>query len=114
MNVTDTPIIPYSEDRYYVFGSNKAYVSIVGDVVGPIFPTMPVNASSLLYLPMDCAEQNIFSFAANLYTTLYMRYVNQRNKTQEKESFFHMNVGYQKQLSYMNPDGSFSFFRTDW
>ncbi|KAK6643489.1 hypothetical protein RUM43_004996 [Polyplax serrata] len=106
VNVTDTPIIPYSEDRYYVFGSNRAFVSIVGDVVGPIFPTMPVNATSLLYLPMDCAEQNIFSFSANLYTTLYMRYVNQRNKTQEKEAFFHMNVAYQRQLSYMNPDGN--------
>ena len=51
VNVTDTPIIPYDEDRYYIFGSNKAFVSVVGDVVGPIFPTMPVNASSLLHLP---------------------------------------------------------------
>jgi len=46
------PIIPYDEDRYYIYGSNKAFVSIVGDVVGPIFPTMPVNATSLLNLPM--------------------------------------------------------------
>lgn len=114
VNITETPIIPYEEDRLYVYGSNKAYVSIVGDVVGPIFPTMPVNATSLMNLPMDCAEQNMFSFAANLYTTLYMRYINQRNKTLEKQSFFHMNVGYQKQLSFMNPDGSFSFFRSDW
>lgn len=114
VNITETPIIPYDEDRYYIFGSNKAYVSIVGDVVGPIFPTMPVNATSLIHLPMDCAEQNMFSFAANLYTTLYMRYVNQRNRSQEKESFYYMNIGYQRQLSFMNPDGSFSFFRTDW
>lgn len=75
---------------------------------------MPVNATSLLHLPMDCAEQTMFSFAANLYTTMYMRYVNQRNRTQERGSFFHMNVGYQRQLSFMNPDGSFSSFRTDW
>lgn len=56
VNVTDTPIIPYDEARYYVFGSNKAYVSIVGDVVGPIFPTMPVNATSLISLPMVCTR----------------------------------------------------------
>jgi hypothetical protein len=31
-------------------------VSIVGDVVGPIFPTMPVNATSLLNLPMVSTE----------------------------------------------------------
>lgn len=114
VNVTETPIIPYDENRYYVFGSNKATISLVGDVVGPIFPTMPVNATSLLNLPMDCAEQNMFSFAANMYTTLYMRLINQRNRTMEKESFYHMNIGYQRQLSFMNLDGSFSFFRTDW
>ncbi|XP_014602109.1 PREDICTED: CD109 antigen [Polistes canadensis] len=114
VNITETPIISYDENRYYVFGSNKATISVVGDVVGPIFPTMPVNATSLIDLPMDCAEQNMFSFAANMYTTMYMRLVNQRNRTQEKESFYYMNIGYQRQLSFMNPDGSFSLFRSDW
>lgn len=52
VNVTETPILPYEYDRYYVFGSNKAHVSIVGDVVGAIFPTMPMNATSMLNLPM--------------------------------------------------------------
>lgn len=114
VNITETPIIPYDEDRYYIFGSNKATISVVGDVVGPIFPTMPVNATSLLGLPMDSAEQNMFSFAANMYTTLYMRLINQRNRTQEKDSFYYMNIGYQRQLSFMREDGSFSLFRSDW
>lgn len=137
MNVTETPIIPYDVDRYYVFGSNKARVSIVGDVVGPIFPSMPVNATSLLNLPMvntiqssyfsvccllykqcekiqDSAEQTMSSFGANLYTTLFMRLVNQRNRTIEKESFHHMNILYQRVLSFLKPDGSFSLFRSDW
>ncbi|XP_047030679.1 CD109 antigen [Helicoverpa zea] len=114
VNVTETPIIPYEVDRYYVFGSNRARISIVGDVVGPLFPTMPVNATSLLHLPMDSAEQNMFSFAANMYLTLYMRLINQRNRTLEKEAFYHMNILYQRQLSFMKPDGSFSLFRSDW
>ncbi|XP_022908255.2 CD109 antigen [Onthophagus taurus] len=114
VNITEIPIIPYEYDRYYVFGSNKAKVSIVGDVVGPVFPTMPINASSLLGLPQESAEQNIFSFAATMYTTLYMRYTIQRNKTLEREAFNQMNIAYQKQLSYLQPDGSFSLFRSDW
>ncbi|KAJ9591586.1 hypothetical protein L9F63_001940, partial [Diploptera punctata] len=114
VNVTETPIIPYDENRYYIYGSNKAFVSIVGDVVGPIFPTMPVNATSLLHLPMDCAEQTVFSFSANMLTTMYMRLINQRNRTMEKQSFYHMNIGYQRSLSFMKPDGSFSLFRSDW
>ncbi|XP_037927862.1 CD109 antigen [Teleopsis dalmanni] len=114
VNVTQTPEIPYQVDRYFVYGSNRARISVVGDVVGPIFPTMPVNATSLLYLPMESAEQNAFSFAANLFTVLYMRRINQRNKTTEKQAFYHMNIGYQRQLSFMRPDGSFSLFRSDW
>lgn len=114
VNVTETPVITYEADRYYVFGSNRARVSVVGDVVGPIFPTMPVNATSLIELPMDSAEQNMFSFAANFYTVMYMRLINQRNRTTEKHAFYHMNIGYQRQLSFMMPDGSFSLFRSDW
>lgn len=114
VNVTETPIIPYEVERYYVYGSNKARISLVGDVVGPIFPTMPVNATSLLHLPMEAAEQNMFSFAANLYLIMYMRLINQRNRTTEKEAFKHINIGYQRQMSYLMPDGSFSLFRSDW
>uniref|UniRef100_A0A1A9WXK7 Thioester-containing protein 6 n=1 Tax=Glossina brevipalpis TaxID=37001 RepID=A0A1A9WXK7_9MUSC len=114
VNITQTPEIPYQVDRYFVYGSNKARISVVGDVVGPIFPTMPVNASSLLNLPMESAEQNAFSFAANVYTLLYMRLINQRNKTLEKQAFYHMNIGYQRQLSFMKSDGSFASFRSDW
>uniref|UniRef100_A0AAR5PB89 NTR domain-containing protein n=2 Tax=Dendroctonus ponderosae TaxID=77166 RepID=A0AAR5PB89_DENPD len=114
VNITETPIIPYEYDRYYVYGSNKASISIVGDVVGPIFPTMPVNATSLLHLPMDSAEQNMFSFAVNMYTLLYMRYTQQKNKTLQRDAFHYLNVGYQRQLSFLQPDGSFSTFRSDW
>nr|CAI5865848.1 unnamed protein product [Callosobruchus analis] len=114
VNVTETPIIPYEYDRYYVYGSNKARLSVVGDVVGPVFPTMPMNATSLLHLPMDCGEQNIFSFAVNMYTLLYMRYTQIKNRTLQKQAFHYMNIGYQRQLSFMQPDGSFSTFRSDW
>ena len=26
VNITETPLIPYEEDRYYIFGSNKATI----------------------------------------------------------------------------------------
>lgn len=56
----------------------------------------------------------MFSFAANMYTTLYMRYTEQINRTLVRDSFNYMNIGYQRQLSFMQPDGSFSLFRSDW
>ncbi|XP_058120084.1 CD109 antigen [Anopheles ziemanni] len=114
VNVTETPIIPYEIDRYYVFGSNRARISVVGDSVGTIFPTMPVNASSLLTLPMDSAEQNMFSFAANFYTIKYMRASTLRDKRVERQAFHFMNILYQRQLSYLTESGAFSLFRSDW
>ncbi|ODM98885.1 hypothetical protein Ocin01_07797 [Orchesella cincta] len=114
INVTESPIIPYDFDRYYVYSSNLAEISVVGDVVGPAFPQMPVNATSLLKKPMDSAEQNMFSFASNFYTLLYLRLTNQRNKTIYRDAFHHLNALYLRQLSFQNEDGSFSHFRSDW
>lgn len=110
-NITDTPIIPFREERRYIFGSNKAVISVVGDVVGPAFPTIPMNASSLLRKPFDCGEQNMFNFAINMYTLFYMRMTGQRSSAVEKEAFKYLNIQYQRQLSYQNEDGSFRAFR---
>ncbi|XP_013776899.1 CD109 antigen-like isoform X2 [Limulus polyphemus] len=112
-NITETPIVPFQRDRRYVFGSNKAKVSVFGDVVGAVFPTMPMNASSLLNKPFDCGEQSMFNFAANLYTLHYMRLTGQRKPDLEKEAFKHLNIEYQRQLTYQNHDGSFRLFRWD-
>lgn len=110
-NLTANPIIPFRQDRLYVFGSNRATVSIVGDVIGPIFPTIPVNATYLLKKPFWCGEQNMFNFAANLYMIRYLRLIGQRKPYIEKKAFHFLNIGYQRQLSYQNDDGSFSLFK---
>lgn len=112
-NLTDTPIIPLSPLRRYIFGSTKAIISVTGDVVGPAFPSMPLDTQNLLHKPYGCAEQNMFNFAANMYTLLYLRLTGQRNSTLEKQAFLYLNIQYQRQLSYQNEDGSFRVFRFD-
>nr|XP_042903885.1 CD109 antigen isoform X1 [Parasteatoda tepidariorum]XP_042903886.1 CD109 antigen isoform X2 [Parasteatoda tepidariorum]XP_042903887.1 CD109 antigen isoform X3 [Parasteatoda tepidariorum] len=111
LNITETPIVPYRQERLYMFGSNRAEVSVVGDVTGPAFPTMPVNASTLLRKPFWCGEQTMFNFAANLYNLLYLRLTGQRQPDIEKQAFKYLNMGYQRQLSYQLSDGSFIPFR---
>lgn len=110
-NITDTPIIPFRDERRYIFGSNKATISVVGDVVGPAFPTMPVNTSSLLMKPFGCGEQNMFNFASNMYTLLYLRLTGQRTPEVEKQAFTYLNIQYQRQLSFQSPEGAFRAFR---
>ncbi|XP_035217287.1 CD109 antigen-like isoform X3 [Stegodyphus dumicola] len=112
-NVTESPIVPYRDDRLYIFGSNKATVSVTGDNIGAVFPAMPVNSSNLLKKPDWCGEQNMFNFAANLYMLLYLRLSGQRHLQTEKLVFKYLNIGYQRQLSYQLSDGSFSPFQWD-
>ncbi|XP_023235311.1 CD109 antigen-like [Centruroides sculpturatus] len=110
-NITETPIVPYQADRLYIFGSNQASISVVGDVVGPLFHTMPVNASVLLRKPSWCGEQTMFNFAANLLMLKYLRLTGQKQPEIEKEAFYYLNRGYQQQLSYQLSNGAFTAFR---
>ncbi|KAJ6219290.1 hypothetical protein RDWZM_005102 [Blomia tropicalis] len=110
-NITDNPEIPYRKERRYVYGSNRAQVTIVGDVVGPSFLSMPMNATAMLRKPFDAAEPNMFNFAVNVYTLLYLRNIGQRNSETEKAAFKYLNIQYQRQMSFQNDDGSFRAFR---
>lgn len=109
-NVTESAVIPYRQERRFVQGSTRARVTVVGDVVGPSFPSMPMNVTSMLRMPFDAAEPNMFNFAVNVHTLLYLRYTGQRKPSVEMEAFRYLNIQYQRQMSYLNPDGSFRAF----
>lgn len=111
-NVTESPVVKYDKVRRYIYGSNKASISVAGGVVGPMFPTMPVDSNTTLRLPSDCGEQNMFNFAINLVSVSYLRQTGQDTPELKKEVFKHLNVLYQKQLSFRNKDGSFKVFKS--
>lgn len=111
-NVTESPIVKYDKVRRYIHGSNRASVSVSGGVVGPIFPTMPVDSNSSLRLPSDCGEQNMYNFAINLLSITYLRLTGQETPEIKKEVFRHLNLIYQRQLSFRNKDGSFRIFKS--
>nr|BAR45628.1 macroglobulin complement-related 2 [Niponia nodulosa] len=111
VNLTEVPVITYQKDRYYVFGSNRAWISVFGDVVGPSFPNMPMDSNNLLRLPGGSGENNMFNFAFNLLTIKYMRITNQRRPDLDKQAFYHLNRAYARQMSYQGPGGSFKPFR---
>nr|BAR45622.1 macroglobulin complement-related 1 [Ammothea sp. RS-2014] len=111
MNITETPIIAYQQDRRYIYGSNRATLSIVGDVVGPAFHKMPMNAENMIRKPYGTGESSMFNFASNLHMLLYMRYTGLRQPVTERTAFKYLNIDYQRIMSYQNDDGSFSLFR---
>ncbi|CAL1294220.1 unnamed protein product [Larinioides sclopetarius] len=112
-NLTESVAETGKHERAFVPGSNKATVSVTGDLFGPVFPKIPLDTESMLKKPDWCGEQNMFNFAANLYSLLYLRLTGQNDVQVERDAFRHLRTGYQRQLSYQLSDGSFSVFRWD-
>lgn len=111
-NVTETPVVKYDKVRRYIYGSNRATVSVSGGVVGPILPIVPVSSNSTLRLPSDCGEQNMYNFAINLISISYLRHTGQETSELKKEVFKYLNLLYQRQLGFRNKDGSFRVFES--
>lgn len=111
-NVSESPVVKYERVRKYIYGSNRARVSLSGGVVGPILPMIPIDSNFSLRLPSDCGEQNMFNFAVNLLLMSYLRQTGQETPEIKKEVFKHLNLLYQGQLSFRNKDGSFRIFKS--
>ena len=68
------------------------------------------NLDSLIQMPSGCGEQNMIHFVPNI---VIMRYLNATNRTTDeisKKAIRYMELGYQRELSYMRHDNSFSAF----
>ncbi|CAH2248915.1 CD109 antigen [Pelobates cultripes] len=89
-----------------VSGSEKAFISIVGDVLGP-----SINGiQSLIQLPYGCGEQNMVKFAPNIFVMEYLTNTKQLNDKVIPQLLSFMKEGYQRELTFQRKDGSFSAF----
>ncbi|KFW85612.1 Alpha-2-macroglobulin-like 1, partial [Phalacrocorax carbo] len=101
-----------------VEGSVRATISVTGDLMG----TALQNLDHLVQMPHGCGEQNMVLFAPIVYVLQYLEKTRQltpeikeratgvlRNGNTRVLSFF---PGYQIQLQYQHPDGSYSEFGT--
>uniref|UniRef100_A0A8C3SLD4 Ovostatin n=1 Tax=Chelydra serpentina TaxID=8475 RepID=A0A8C3SLD4_CHESE len=70
------------------------------------------NMENLLQMPYGCGEQNMVLFAPNIYILDYLNKTGQLTKETESKGIGYLTSGYQKQLSYKHPDGSYSSFGT--
>lgn len=63
-----------NEEQQLVDGSARAYVSLVGDVLGPALD----NLDQLVRLPMGCGEQNMILFVPNIHAIAYLDAINRQ------------------------------------
>ncbi|XP_035214873.1 CD109 antigen-like isoform X2 [Stegodyphus dumicola] len=115
VNVTEDPIIPFVETyRHYIFGSPKASVSLIGDVVGAPYPTDPASPIGLRALrvaePVKSGEHIMFDFAYTLYTLTYLRLTNQLRSDTMRGMLEYLNKAYVYQ-SVFYKNGAFTMFK---
>ncbi|NWX05020.1 A2ML1 protein, partial [Caloenas nicobarica] len=101
-----------------VEGSVRATVSVTGDLMGTVLQ----NMDHLVQMPHGCGEQNMVLFAPIVYLLQYLEKTRQLTpEIKERATGFLRNgnttvlscfPGYQIQLQYQHPDGSYSEFGT--
>ena len=116
INVTEDPIIPYQDIyRRYMYGSPKAQVTLIGDVVGlPARLEPPIDFTNLgIKYTAKSGELRLFNFAYRLYTLIYLRITNQLDSDERQElmknSLEALNRDYVHQMAFYKND-SFGMF----
>ncbi|KAB7495813.1 Antigen, partial [Armadillidium nasatum] len=110
LHLDESPIIPYSLKRRYVFGTAEGHVSVTGDVVGPAFPEIPVDEDLFLGFGVMGAETTAYNFAVNVWTLHYLRLTNQLNEETTYKVLNAVNVFYAQLARYQTKSGGF----TNW
>ncbi|NWV59687.1 A2ML1 protein, partial [Malurus elegans] len=89
-----------------VEGSVRATVSVTGDLMG----TALQNLGHLVHMPHGCGEQNMVLFAPIVYMLQYLEKTRQLSPEIKERAAGFLRSGYQIQLQYQHPDGSYSEF----
>ncbi len=89
-----------------VEGSGRRYVAVTGSYL-----TQSIEGlENLLQMSFGCGEQNMILFAPNVFVAKYLRDTGQLKPEIMARAEHLMTTGYQRQLTYMRNDGSFSAF----
>ncbi|XP_063250393.1 alpha-2-macroglobulin-like protein 1 [Prinia subflava] len=91
-----------------VEGSVRATVSVTGDLMGVALQ----NLDHLVHMPHGCGEQNMVLFAPTVYVLQYLEKTRQLSPEIKDRAAGFLRNGYQIQLQYQHPDGSYSEFGT--
>ncbi|XP_037768617.1 alpha-2-macroglobulin isoform X2 [Chelonia mydas] len=103
---TAPQLMPLKLPENVVQGSARAYFSVLGDILG----TAMQNLQQLLQMPFGCGEQNMVLFAPNIYVLDYLNKTGQLSEETKSKAIGYLVSGYQTQLKYKHPDGSYSTF----
>uniref|UniRef100_A0A8C5RJE5 CD109 molecule n=1 Tax=Laticauda laticaudata TaxID=8630 RepID=A0A8C5RJE5_LATLA len=87
-------------------GSERVQVTVTGDKLSSSISGL----ESLVQMPYGCGEQNMITFAPNIYILDYLSKTGNLQTQFKSKVVSYMREGYQRELLYKRPDGSFSAF----
>ncbi|XP_053317545.1 complement C3-like [Spea bombifrons] len=88
------------------------FISIQGDIMAETFlgTLDDTFLGKLIYVPSGCPEQNMFRTSPNVILTQYLDTLGKWETVgaeKRKQAIRHITEGYNTQITYLNPDGSF-------
>ncbi|XP_052103753.1 CD109 antigen-like [Mytilus californianus] len=104
-----TETIPLSFPPNLVEDSEFIKIQVIGDLLGATL----AGLEDLLQISYGCGEQNMVRFAPNVYVSTYLRTTNRLTNDVLNRVKNILEGGYQRELSYVHNDGSFSAFGND-
>ncbi|XP_026550926.1 CD109 antigen [Pseudonaja textilis] len=101
-----TEILNFNFPSDVVPGSERVQVTVTGDKLSSSISGL----ESLVKMPYGCGEQNMITFAPNIYILDYLSKTGNLQTQFKSKVLSYMREGYQRELLYKRPDGSFSAF----
>jgi CD109 antigen len=89
-----------------VAGSARAYLNLTPS---PVAQTMN-GVSDLLGMPYGCGEQNMIFLAPDIEILKYLRETGELSPEVRATAEYYVNVGYQRELTFMSDDNGFAAF----
>lgn len=89
-----------------VTDSTNVKISIVGEVLGSVIK----NLDNLIQMPYGCGEQNMINFVPDIAVLDYLTITDKLTSNIKTNAINYMEQGYQRELTYMHPNGGYSAF----
>jgi CD109 antigen len=89
-----------------VIGADTVKLILIGDMLGATVS----NLDNLLQLPTGCGEQNMLNFVVDIVVLDYLTATSALTSAVRAKAIGYLEKGYQRQLTYLRRDGSFSAF----
>nr|XP_058138758.1 ovostatin homolog isoform X2 [Dasypus novemcinctus] len=99
-------VIDFDLPNNFIEGTARASFTVVGDLLALAMQ----NLETVLPMPFGSGEQNIAQLASATYVLDYQKYTEELTEEEKNKAFAFLANGYQKQLFFKHPDGSYSVF----